>query len=469
MTNIEFLAKLQTVVKNYKTVYMLGCFGAPVTKKLISGKAKQLPSWYTTQKQADLKKLINKGYFAFDCVNLIKGILWGWTGDSSKTYGGAVYKSNEVPDTNANGMIAKCLSISTDLGYIEVGETVWMPGHIGVYIGNGKVIECTPKWANSVQVTNLKDRGWVKHGKLPYIVYEKVEPLKYSKIRRYNSYVHIVEMDPATYRLDITEGIPGKLEKLSAMYGEPRLNEITWVRMNAQFFGGSSRGYGAYIDPTDNLSDKPSAPGYTDLTYKGGRLQVGTGGEFTIGTSYGLIAAGKTNYMYSEWHKSLMAARHPRSMAGSQKNGNNVFVVTDGRWTNLSLGITAQQQTALGHELGCMDLVNFDGGGSSQLMISDEIKNRPSDGRERAIISAIMAYRKYTLLMLPVLKKGSKGVYANLLQRLLNNAGYNCGAADGIFGNSTLAAVKKYQKQHGLVVDGIVGKMTWTALTDRFF
>jgi hypothetical protein len=291
--------------------------------------------------------------------------------------------------------------------------------------------------------------------------------MQYRKMRRFSSYVHIVEMDPATYRLDITEGIPGKLEKLSAMYGEPRLDEITWIRMNAQFFGGSSRGYGSFVDPTDDLPDKPSQPGYTDLTYKNGRLQVGTGGDFTIGTSYSIIVAGKTEYKYADWHKAIMDARHPRSMAGSLKNGNNIFIVADGRWLNLSLGITAQQQAELGHELGCVDLVNFDGGGSSQIMIGDEIKNRPSDGKERAIISAIVAYRKYTLSELPTLKKGKTGVYVNLLQRLVNAAGFNCGVADGIFGDNTRSAVIAYQRKYGLLIDGIVGKQAWTSLVSK--
>lgn len=295
--------------------------------------------------------------------------------------------------------------------------------------------------------------GWIFNLK-------EVEPMKYSKIRRYGSYVHVVEMDPAVYRLDITEGKPGKLEKLSAMFGEPRSDEVTWVRMNAQFFGGSSRGYGAFIDPTDNLQDKEPSPNYENLSYINNKLRIGIGGNFTIGTSYGIIRDRVTNFSHSEPFKAIMAARNPRSMAGSLSNGNNCFVVVDGRWKNLSLGMTALQQAQLGHELGFVDLANFDGGGSSQLMVGDKILNRPSDGGERAVISAIVAYRKYKLDELPVLKKGSKGVYVNLLQRLLGID------ADGIFGSGTLAAVKAYQAKNRLTVDGIVGKQTWGKLTE---
>lgn len=63
-----------------------------------------------------------------------------------------------------------------------------------------------------------------------------------------------------------------------------------------------------------------------------------------------------------------------------------------------------------------------------------------------------------------VLKKGSKGEDVRALQHLLNGYGYSCGEADGSFGSKTLAAVKKFQKEKGLAVDGSVGKATWTAL-----
>ncbi len=174
MNSKEFIQKLMDIVDKYKTVYMLGCYGMPVTEALITSKSRQLPNWYTTAKQAQLRKLIGKEYYGFDCVNLIKGILWGFP--KSK------YSTNGVPDINADGMINKCIDVSADFKDIIPGEAVWLPGHIGVYIGDGKVVECTPKWDNDVQITaclnigpvkGLYGRTWQKHGKIPYIEYEK--------------------------------------------------------------------------------------------------------------------------------------------------------------------------------------------------------------------------------------------------------------------------------------------------------
>ena len=49
------------------------------------------------------------------------------------------------------------------------------------------------------------------------------------------------------------------------------------------------------------------------------------------------------------------------------------------------------------------------------------------------------------------------------LQNALNLHGYNLDT-DGVFGKLTRDAVMDYQKNHGLEVDGIVGKNTWSSL-----
>lgn len=62
------------------------------------------------------------------------------------------------------------------------------------------------------------------------------------------------------------------------------------------------------------------------------------------------------------------------------------------------------------------------------------------------------------------LKYGSRGDDVKNLQKQLSGLGYNL-AADGIFGQKTLAAVKDYQKKNKLAVDGIVGTKTSAALS----
>jgi N-acetylmuramoyl-L-alanine amidase len=60
---------------------------------------------------------------------------------------------------------------------------------------------------------------------------------------------------------------------------------------------------------------------------------------------------------------------------------------------------------------------------------------------------------------------GSQGEEVRLVQEKLISKGYLCkGDADGIFGTKTLNAVKRYQKDNGLVADGIVGAKTLQSL-----
>lgn len=63
----------------------------------------------------------------------------------------------------------------------------------------------------------------------------------------------------------------------------------------------------------------------------------------------------------------------------------------------------------------------------------------------------------------PELKYGSSGDDVKELQRTLNAHGYSLDV-DGVWGDNTDAAVRKYQKQNGLTVDGIVGTNTWGSL-----
>ena len=188
----EFIKKLQDIVDHYKTLYVMGCFGAPLT----GGNVSRYCQNHSYNKQAARTAMIkaaanqNPPVFGFDCVCMIKGVLWGWNGDASKTYGGASYASGGVPDIGADTMITKCSGVSTDFSKIVPGEAVWLSGHIGVYIGGGLAVECSPAFDTDVQITAVKNMGtksgynartWTKHGKLPYIEYDNAAPVQPDK------------------------------------------------------------------------------------------------------------------------------------------------------------------------------------------------------------------------------------------------------------------------------------------------
>ena len=71
-----------------------------------------------------------------------------------------------------------------------------------------------------------------------------------------------------------------------------------------------------------------------------------------------------------------------------------------------------------------------------------------------------------TSIWRPTLRRGSKGDYVSELQTMLMKCGYGVGSAgiDGDFGKMTEAAVQNFQRDNGLIVDGVCGPMTWDAL-----
>lgn len=197
MNSTEFVNKAKDIANNYKTLYVMGCIGdslKDVNKPRYCTNYDYNRGYARTQKI----KSASADTFGFDCVCLIKAILWGWTGDLSKSYGGAKYASNGVPDINELGMINACgNTVSYDFSKIVAGEVVWISGHIGIYIGDGLVVECTPQWKDGVQITALGNIGvktgyptrkWTKHGRIPYVDYssskkeevKKEEPKKES-------------------------------------------------------------------------------------------------------------------------------------------------------------------------------------------------------------------------------------------------------------------------------------------------
>lgn len=185
-TNIELAAAALNVAKNYKTLYVLGCFGAPMNEQNKDRYISALSFNRQTVRAVKIKSA-TASTFGFDCSCFIKSLLWGWSGDKTKVYGGATYTSNGVPDIDADQMIKVCTDVFEDFSNIQIGEVVWIPGHIGIYIGDGLAVECTHRWKDGVQVTAVHNiaqqdeyngRTWQKHGKLPYVKYTQQEPVK---------------------------------------------------------------------------------------------------------------------------------------------------------------------------------------------------------------------------------------------------------------------------------------------------
>lgn len=73
-------------------------------------------------------------------------------------------------------------------------------------------------------------------------------------------------------------------------------------------------------------------------------------------------------------------------------------------------------------------------------------------------------YPAYDRLTMPTVRFGNTGTSVRIVQRLLVSKGYGL-KIDGIFGPLTETAIKAFQNQSNLLVDGVVGQQTWLALS----
>jgi len=81
--------------------------------------------------------------------------------------------------------------------------------------------------------------------------------------------------------------------------------------------------------------------------------------------------------------------RHPRTAIGW--NQDYLFlVVVDGRQTRLSAGMTLPELAAYMVKLGCQEAMNLDGGGSATCWLYGNVRNSPSQGRERRAANGLV-------------------------------------------------------------------------------
>jgi len=175
--NIQFAETAVFIAKNTKTFYVNGAWGWPMT---LANKNRALNGTSYNKINANAIVSLPNGVYGWDCICLLKGILWGWCNQWDRQYGGAGYACNGVQDLSENVMIQRCSGVTSDFSLIHIGEMLWMDGHAGIYIGNGLAVECTPSWDNGVQITAVLNidqkqgyngRKWTKHGMLPYFRY----------------------------------------------------------------------------------------------------------------------------------------------------------------------------------------------------------------------------------------------------------------------------------------------------------
>ena len=144
--------------------YVWGTFGNILTEGAFASKLEQYPE--AVGNYADFIRANWIGRRTADCVGLIKS--YGWFDPETETI---QYASHGMPDVGADQMYYAAAESGPIDTIPEIpGLAVWQSGHIGVYIGNGEVIEAMGTMYGVVK-TRLDGSGWTHWLKVPYINY----------------------------------------------------------------------------------------------------------------------------------------------------------------------------------------------------------------------------------------------------------------------------------------------------------
>ena len=196
-------------------------------------------------------------------------------------------------------------------------------------------------------------------------------------------------------------------------------------------------------------------------------LQLGDKGDNVKYLQYGLhILCCSPNGFDGEFgNGTLTAVKKFQSKYGLVSDG----IVGDVTWNTLKNEIaTIQAQlNKKGCSVGTVD--GIAGPATYNAVISFQNKNGlTADGQVGTatwdiLFDTVSGGTTYTRI-LKVTSPLMQGDDVKAVQNKLNSLGYNCGTADGYYGNATKSAVISFQSAKGLTADGEVGPATWSAL-----
>ena len=148
--------------------YVYGTYGTVLSESMLNAKMEQYPDEVATKEQFIRDTWLGKR--TADCVGLIKGYSWFNTVSQQTEIG-----SNGMQDLSANGMY-DAATVKGEISTIPEtpGLAVWKDGHIGIYIGDGNVVEAYGTERGVIR-TALADGGWTHWLEVPNITYEEQE------------------------------------------------------------------------------------------------------------------------------------------------------------------------------------------------------------------------------------------------------------------------------------------------------
>ena len=223
---------------------------------------------------------------------------------------------------------------------------------------------------------------------------------------------YVMEADPT--KVDILNATPNygdvihnvKATTAAAMKSMEKVGIQVWGGVNADFFriNGDYSPQGLCIKQgrvLSNVNDRP----WFGMT-KDGKAVMGTAADYSkyagklqeaVGGSAILLRNGLVeNVGYLSASK---ADRHPRTVVGVREDGTVLLIAIDGRQPAISNGASLADLAGILLELGAVDGINLDGGGSTTFITTNgqgkyTVRNSPSDGSLRNVYNSLVVAAK---------------------------------------------------------------------------
>ena len=154
MKTSEEVALSAQRLSNVDTLFVWGASGEIISEKVINRGIQIAPERYNYAMVEYLKRFIGKHVWCFDCIGLVK----------------------KCADVFEDIPTDELFHLATESGTIETipnipGILVYMPNHVGIYIGNGDVIESSYAVGVGFGVVKTKGRPWTHWFKSHWIQY----------------------------------------------------------------------------------------------------------------------------------------------------------------------------------------------------------------------------------------------------------------------------------------------------------
>ena len=136
-----------------------------------------------------------------------------------------------------------------------------------------------------------------------------------------------------------------------------------------------------------------SDPSFRDLNtidpWKWWKVQTAIGGGPVLVRDKKIFITNKEEQMFANGAKDL----HPRTAMGYTSKRKLIILVIQGRAPGVAMGASLEEEATILQQLGCVEALNLDGGGSSCLLINGKETIKPSDKEGQRAVPAVFIIR----------------------------------------------------------------------------